>query len=338
MAPSATNSTEQLPRRWLAGVFLLALSALMLEITLTRLFSLVLWYHLAVVSVSVALFGTAVGGIALFCWPQFFERHRLAALLQFCSLGYSLSLLISLLVFLGTPLIPRASVAGLMNLSIVYVNLAVPFFFVGLAIALALSLISARASAIYFSDLVGAGAGCLLSIPALDQLGGPGTVVLAALIGGAASLLFVPSTRLKAALRGTLIWLIGLAILIAGNARFNLLQVQYIKGVLEHDTIYERWNSFSHVAAFPERTTGRPFGYGLSDRYVGGNPGSIALKIDGSAETPVIRFDNDLNSVDYLRYDVSNIVYYLRQDSKVLVIGPGGGRDISQRWCSNRKR
>src|SRR5581483_9322961 len=109
---------------------------------------------------------------------------------------------------------------------------------------------------------------------------------------------------------------------IAGNAAFNLFQVQYIKGLLVHDTIYERWNSFSHVAAFPPRATGRPFGYGLSERYTGGNPGSLALKIDGSAETPIIHFDNDLASVDYLRYDVSNVVYYLRQNGKVLVIGP----------------
>ncbi len=40
------------------------------------------------------------------------------------------------------------------------------------------------------------------------------------------------------------------------------------------------------------------------------------------------RFDGDLGEIEHLKYDVTNIVHYVRQQSKVLVIGAGGGRDI----------
>jgi hypothetical protein len=39
------------------GVFLVALATLMLEVLLTRIFSVTLWYHLAFVAVSIAMFG-----------------------------------------------------------------------------------------------------------------------------------------------------------------------------------------------------------------------------------------------------------------------------------------
>ena len=39
-------------------------------------------------------------------------------------------------------------------------------------------------------------------------------------------------------------------------------------------------------------------------------------------------FDGDLRAVEHLKYDVTNIGYYLRTDHDALVIGAGGGRDV----------
>jgi len=51
---------------------MLSLSLLMLEVTLTRVFSVTMWYHFAFLSISLALLGGAVGGI----WA-YLARHRL---------------------------------------------------------------------------------------------------------------------------------------------------------------------------------------------------------------------------------------------------------------------
>src|SRR5579872_2806045 len=47
----------------LSGVGLISFSALLLELALTRLFSVVLFYHFAFLAISVALLGLGAGGV-----------------------------------------------------------------------------------------------------------------------------------------------------------------------------------------------------------------------------------------------------------------------------------
>ena len=54
----------------------------------------------------------------------------------------------------------------------------------------------------------------------------------------------------------------------------------------------------------------------------------LQLDIDAWAGTMMTRFDGDLRSVEYLKYDVTNIGYHVRPQPDVLVIGAGGGRDV----------
>ena len=48
-----------------AGVFLITLSGLILEIGLTRIYSASIWYHFAFVAISIALLGWGLGGLAV---------------------------------------------------------------------------------------------------------------------------------------------------------------------------------------------------------------------------------------------------------------------------------
>lgn len=48
-----------------AGVFLIALSGLIFEIGLTRIYSATIWYHYAFVVISLALLGWGLGGMAV---------------------------------------------------------------------------------------------------------------------------------------------------------------------------------------------------------------------------------------------------------------------------------
>ena len=52
------------------------------------------------------------------------------------------------------------------------------------------------------------------------------------------------------------------------------------------------------------------------------------LDIDGFAGTPAYEFNGELDSVEYLRYDVTNLAYFLPHRERVAVIGVGGGRDL----------
>jgi hypothetical protein len=54
----------------------------------------------------------------------------------------------------------------------------------------------------------------------------------------------------------------------------------------------------------------------------------MEIWIDTGAGTVMPFFDGDLQKLGFLKFDLVNVGHYLRQNSNVLVIGVGGGRDI----------
>jgi hypothetical protein len=107
-----------------------------------------------------------------------------------------------------------------------------------------------------------------------------------------------------------------------------LVALRWVKGREEERPLIERWNSFSRITVWgdPEEETAA-FGFPLENR-----PADLVrqlrLEIDASADTYLTGFDGDLSSVAYLREDVTYAAHVLRPDSRVLVIGSGGGRDL----------
>jgi hypothetical protein len=311
------------------GVFLIALSLLMFEVTLTRIFSVVLFYHFAVLSISLALFGTAMAGVVVYLFPTYFQKENLTTTLTKLSLIYSISIVVSFVIFLQIPVGFRdVSVDNLVTMSLAYIILALPFFYGGLVLSLVLKYLASQISLVYFADLIGAASGCILALWCLDIVGGPGTVFVVVVVGALASLAF--STKRQSQLwYGNLAWLGISSIILFLSTQFNFFNIRFLKGILEPTVLYERWNSFSRVTVYPENDQpGQVFGWGLSRNHVYENPGWMRMAIDVMAETPIIHFDGDWESVSFLKYDVSALVYYLRDNAKVFVIGPGGGRDV----------
>ena len=52
------------------------------------------------------------------------------------------------------------------------------------------------------------------------------------------------------------------------------------------------------------------------------------LDIDGAAWTPMMNFDGNLETIQFLRKSVLYAVHHFNPDADVLLIGLGGGRDI----------
>src|SRR6266496_3686919 len=52
--------------RLLGGVALVSLSILLLQLTLTRLFSATMYYHFAFLAIALALFGSGASGVAVY--------------------------------------------------------------------------------------------------------------------------------------------------------------------------------------------------------------------------------------------------------------------------------
>src|SRR6267154_5615119 len=87
----------------MAAVALVSFSSLLLALAMTRLFSVVLFYHFAFFAISVALLGLGSGGVFAHVrrdWLSRFEIRRLGAFL--CLLN-SVSILMALEVVLHVP-------------------------------------------------------------------------------------------------------------------------------------------------------------------------------------------------------------------------------------------
>jgi spermidine synthase len=54
----------------------------------------------------------------------------------------------------------------------------------------------------------------------------------------------------------------------------------------------------------------------------------VNLFIDGDAGTTAYRFNGNFESVGFLKYDVTNLAYFLPGRERGVVIGVGGGRDV----------
>src|SRR2546425_3472123 len=73
-------SAQSRDRAVLAGVALSSFAALLLELALTRLFSVVLFYHFAFLAISVALLGLGAGGVLAHLWRKWLSRWDLRTL------------------------------------------------------------------------------------------------------------------------------------------------------------------------------------------------------------------------------------------------------------------
>src|ERR1700735_1666075 len=82
-SPILAPTQPEIPEKTLlAGLALTSFSALLLELALTRLFSVVLFYHFAFLDISIALLGLGAGGVFAYMlkrWLGRFETRSLAA-------------------------------------------------------------------------------------------------------------------------------------------------------------------------------------------------------------------------------------------------------------------
>lgn len=304
--------TTAQPSKWnLIGISLLSGAILTLEITLTRIFSVRMWYHFAFMAVSLALLGGAVAGVWVYLLGPRLPARNIRSQLTWLALLASAVTLLAFWLYLNMPFrvhqIVDKGLSGMdvLKLALIYVDLAVPFFVGGMCISLAMSRWSQRAGRVYAFDLVGASAGCLLSVAALTWLGGPGAVVGVVLLMALAGLAFALATgrRVLQGVAGA--WTLAVIALLVLNQNYNWLQVTSGKNPQEDATrIYERWNSFSRITVYPPTHWAQPFAWGLSRTYQGPDPGHMLMLIDAVAGTPIQAFDGDLGKLEFLKCDL----------------------------------
>ena len=308
----------------LIAIALTSFSALLLELALTRLFSVVLFYHFAFLAISVALLGLGAGGVFAYLrrsWLTRFATRPLAGTL--CTVN-AVVIFLTLEVVLHVPVSLELSGGNFFRLTAIYLASAVPFFFTGLIFSLVFARETHHVTRLYGADLVGGALACLAVVPLLNGIGGPNAILFSALVMAAAAMIWQrgpvlakrqdgrgrPSLhRLFPLLAGTM-----LVLLIVVNHSGRLIDVIYAKGMFRDRSWVEfaKWNAISRVEV---------------DR----QGDAKVVVIDADASTYIMNTDphhwgagweKDLMSAPAALTNV------LRPHGDFAIIGPGGGVDV----------
>jgi predicted membrane-bound spermidine synthase len=284
------------------AVCLCSCAVLITEVTLTRIFSVTLMYHYAFLVLSITLFGLGAGGIFHFVSDSLRRRPESASWL---ALGAAVTLPACLGVILRLPFLPQLfSASNAAVLMAIVLLSAIPFFLAGLLLSLLYALHRAAVSNLYAYDLVGAAVGCGLALYLIGLVGAPATPLMASLLWvGCALLMAKPGRSLSFQIS-----VIGALLMIAIFPFAGWLRLKAIKGGPEENVEFEKWNAFSRVAV-------SQFG------------ARKVIHIDAGASTEILSDEARRTGLDNFA-GITRLAYLLRRNSKVLVVGPGGGREV----------
>jgi predicted membrane-bound spermidine synthase len=309
-----------------AAMGLVALVTLDAELLFTRIISVLAYYHLAFFIISLAVLGMTAGALATYVWQRHFDaRTALPA--------YSLYFFLSIPLAVGCNFAiiqtEQGSLTAILGLALAAAVTSVPFILSGILISLTLTRCGLPYGRIYGADLLGAAAGCLLFVPALNQISAGGLALCLSAVGAVAALCYHRTFDLPLPRLGML-WpvVMGLLLAFSENRPTGLVPLA-AKGQMIDPAEYQfmRWNSHSLVMV---KNTGsyQAFLWGTGPHAPQINHDVAMLTIDGGAATPFLRFDGDLNKIRWLNHDVTTLAYQMQRPRSVAIIGLGGGRDV----------
>jgi spermidine synthase len=310
--PSSAPVTTR-PRPLLLGIALSSFATLLLELALTRLFSVVLFYHFAFLVISIALLGLGAGGVFAYLGKNRLGRIETRPLAATLCCFNAIVIPVVLEIVLHVPVSLELSWGNLLKLTLLYLSAAIPFLLTGILFSVVFAREARTITRLYGADLLGGALACLGIVPLLNWVGGPNTILFAGMMmalagrGWSAS----PGTRKIA---GTIAGV--LALLIAVNHSGCMIDVIYAKGMFRDKSWVEfaRWNAISRVEV---------------DRQ-GDN--SKAIVIDADASTYIMNVNpHAWQGTDWQKNLMASppaLANVLRPHGEFAIIGPGGGVDV----------
>jgi len=308
-------------RRDYVTIFLLSCSILTFQIALTRVLSVVVWYHFAFLTISMVMLGLGAPGV----WFALMKRPL--RWLQPCLIASGVTVPLSMVL-----IIKNAS-TFLQDGATVWVILCVLPAMLALGSVICLLLMKATGEHIqrmYGVDLIGACLGAVIIIPLLHVVPTPELAASCGLLPLLAALQYGGRWRL---IGGALA-----VAVVAMMATTSLLKVTHSKNYdeTEHAPVFEKWTPTARLTVFDEgffvfekgNDTGFSWGRGSEYPDDAEPVRQYWLEQDGSAGTPITQFDGDVGALGHLDYDITTVGYQLRPPKQVTIIGGGGGRDI----------
>lgn len=316
--------------RYYFGIFAVAFATLSYQILITRFFSVMFYYHLAFAAISICMFGLTRGAMKVYADPQRYAPERAGIEFARHACWFALTGVGTMLAYLCAPLVLPAG-ADTVILGLAMLAFVVPFTHSGVCVTLLLTRVPYPGGRMYAADLAGAALGCLAIVAALffiDPVSATFWIAGFAAFAGWNAVRTADDSKVRRLSAAVTVALLAAAavhtgLYLSGKGHIGVV---WAKGDDQTGTLFERWNTFSRVRV-KDLGPGEPHGWGWS-RQPTDRVEQHYLDIDADAGTIITRLDRDIGAYGYLRDDVINAAYLVRQPADVAVVGVGGGRDI----------
>src|SRR6185312_2802132 len=163
-------------------IAMISCASLLLELALTRLFSVVLFYHFAFLAISVALLGLGAGGVFAHIFRSRLSRWTVGELGSRLLCLNAIFILAVLEIVLHSAVSLNLELRNFEKLTLIYLAAAIPFFITGLLFSIVFARETEQISRLYGFDLMGGALACILLVPILNVVGAPNAVLCSAVL------------------------------------------------------------------------------------------------------------------------------------------------------------
>ena len=309
---------------------------LLFELVQTRILSFIFWNHLVYLTVSLALLGFGISGtlVALVT-----SRHKQLSPRWMSTLWFAFGTSMLAAVFLSMTLLPTFwMLSDVVKLGIAYLLYTLPFVFSGAILSLLLSLSGEAVGRLYAADLVASGLGCIAFFWLLPALGAIPLVCILAGVAFVIGVLWSPDSRavrwrsLAGATAAAGMAIAAVVFPAVVDFTPERYKGEFSLGTSERNAVIEstRWTPLVRIDVIGKTDRTNP----IAGWYPEHPPGSYkVITQDGTAHTRLV----GKAAIEKLNDDVkagterhlSNLVYRIRREPDVAVIGVGGGVDVA---------
>lgn len=322
------------------GLFLIALTTLMTELVLMRVFDVILQTNIGYVIITGAMFAFGLAGIFAALFPLKDHTH-VRGKIAFCSAGFGVTALALLpllnLIPFSTDELYRDKVGQMIWFALMYLALVLPFFLAGLVFTYVFTAYAKDIRKLYFFDLCGAAIGCIALIPFIMRLGPGGLLFLSCGGGLIAAALFAESKKftIGAVVAGVVISVVPF---LKTDGYYDFVPHLNKRGVLaaNEDQSIEAtfWDPISKIDVIDRiRTdpeTGEERLWSKHVAYDGGNQSSNMFPFDGDLEKLRQQLEDDKSVVLDNFWNRGVVVahrFFADSDADVLIIGAAAGQE-----------
>ncbi|MBU1567582.1 MAG: hypothetical protein KJ630_18395 [Proteobacteria bacterium] len=307
------------------GLLCVALTTLMLELNLVRVFDVIWYSNMAYMVITLAMFCFGLSGIysSLRPLPENEDVNGYLAKLAF------LFALFSIVLYPALNKIPfdfnalyTSPIKGSVMFLVMYLFLLIPFFLAGLIFTTVFSSFADKIQSLYCWDLTGAALGCVLLVPLLPPIGPGGVLFITCSLALAASACFSKSRRSTG-----ILLVLAVAVAVVPFMRSNYFEFKHhidkrgVKGAKEQKIIeHSYWDPISKIDVID-------YGTQKHVAYDGGSQSTFIIPFDGDYKK--LREEVQSGKGYHFYGPMVYVSHALKADTghEALVIGAAGGSE-----------